>query len=86
MIVPSRKTDDSGKSGRKVEIKENIYKQKGRKSQLSTQLEKKHEQPNLLTLKAMIKYLLGWKVKIKILLEISASRMMTIWFLMTWKS
>ena len=53
LTVPSRKKDDSGKSGRKMEIK-NISKQKGRQSQLSTLLQKVRKKPNLVMLKAMI--------------------------------
>ena len=49
--MPSRKKDDSGKSGRKVEIKKNFFKQKGRQSQLSMQLGKVHKKPDLAKLK-----------------------------------
>ena len=52
--VPSRKTEDSGKSGRKVEMKKNISKQKGRQSQLSKHLGKVLMKSNLVILKAMI--------------------------------
>ena len=55
LTVPSRKKDASGKIDRKVEIKNNISKQKGRLSQLSTQLGKVHKKQNLVILKAMIK-------------------------------
>ena len=55
LTVPSRKKDASGKIDRKVEIKNNISKQKGRLSQLSTQLGKVHKKQNLVILKAMKK-------------------------------
>ena len=42
LTVPSRKKNDSEKSGRKVKIKKHICKQKGRQSQLSMQLGKVH--------------------------------------------
>ena len=54
LMVPSRKKDDSGKSCRKVEIKKNISKQKGRQIQLSMQQGKVHKKPKLVILKAMI--------------------------------
>ena len=36
LTPPSNKKDDFGKSGRRVEIKKSIFKQKGRQSQLYT--------------------------------------------------
>ena len=48
------KKNNFGKSSRKVEMNKNVYKQKGRQSQLSLQLGKVHKKPNLVILKAMI--------------------------------
>ena len=42
LTPPSKKKDNFGKSGRRVEIKKSILKQKGRQSQLST-LERKEQ-------------------------------------------
>ena len=50
----SKKKDDFGKSGLKVEIKKSIFKQKGRQSQLYTLQGKEHKKTNLVILKAMI--------------------------------
>ena len=84
----STKKCNSGKSGRKVEIKKNTFKEKGRQSQLYTQLEKVHKKPNLVILKAMfhkiksLKIFVGSKMKIQTLQEINASRIiMVIWLL-----
>ena len=53
-LTPSSKKEDNfGKSGRKVEIKI-IFKQKGRQSQLYTLQGKEHIKTNLVILKAMI--------------------------------
>ena len=54
LTPPSKKKDDFGKSGRRVEIKKSIFKQKGRQSQLSTLQGKEHKKTNLVILKAMI--------------------------------
>ena len=73
LTPPSKKKDDFGKSGGRVEIKKSIFKQKGRQSQLYTLQEKEHKKTNLVILKAMInvikslRKLLELKLKIKIL-------------------
>ena len=54
LTPPSKKKNDSGKSGRKVEIKKSIFKQKGRQSQLYTLQGKEHKKTNLVILKAII--------------------------------
>ena len=54
LTPPSKKKDDFGKSGRRVEIKKSIFKQKGRQSQLYTLQGKEHKKTNLVILKAMI--------------------------------
>ena len=86
---PSKKKDDFGKSGRRVEIKKSIFQQKGRQSPLYTLQEKEHKKTNLVILKAIINViksltkLVERKMKIKILKEKNASRMMmAIWLLM----
>ena len=63
-----KEKDDSEKNDKKVELKKNPKKQKGRQSQLSTQLGKVHKKPNWVILKVVIKEikslmkLVGWKV------------------------
>ena len=54
LIPPSKKKDDFGKSGRRIEIKKSTFKQKGRQSQLYTLQGKEHNKTNLMILKAMI--------------------------------
>ena len=43
LTPPSKKKNNFGKSGRRVEIKKSILKQKGRQSQLSTLQRKEHK-------------------------------------------
>ena len=54
LTPPSKNKDDFGKSGRRVEIKKSIFKQKGRQSQLPTLPGKEQKKINLVILKAMI--------------------------------
>ena len=49
-----KEKDYFGKSGRRVETKKSIFKQKGRQSQLYTLQGKEHKKTNLVILKAMI--------------------------------
>ena len=51
LTQPSKKKDDFGKSGRRVEIKKSIFKPKGRQSQLYTLQGKEHKKTNLVILK-----------------------------------
>ena len=53
LTPPSKKRDDFGKSGRRVEIKKSIFKQKG-KQKLYTLQGKEHKETNLVILKTMI--------------------------------
>ena len=50
----SKKKDDFGKSGRRVEIKKSIFKQKGRQRELYMLQGKEHKKTNLVILNAMI--------------------------------
>ena len=54
LTQPSKKKDDFGKSGRRVEMKKSIFKQKGRQSQLYMLQGKEHKKKDLGILKAMI--------------------------------
>ena len=54
LTEPSKKKDDFGKSGRRVEIKKSIFKQKERQNQQYTLQGKEHKKTNLGILKAMI--------------------------------
>ena len=89
LASPSQKKDDFGKRGRRMKVKKSIFKQKGRQSQLYTLQGKEHKKTNLVILKIMINVIKAlskfeeWKMKIKILQEKNASRMMmAMWLLM----